>query len=57
MARLKTRYVLSNIIDCIKFCGEFELALRSQDEKIDSENPGIFKGLVNFSASLNSIFK
>lgn len=49
----KNRYVLSKIIDCIKFCGAFELALRGHDESETSDNPGIFRGLVNFSAELD----
>ena len=47
------RYVLSKIINCIKFCGAFELALRGHNEQEDSLNPGIFKGLINFSAELD----
>ncbi|CAG9771417.1 unnamed protein product [Ceutorhynchus assimilis] len=47
------RYVLSKIINCIKFCGAFELALRGHDEQKDSLNPGIFRGLINFSAELD----
>lgn len=50
----KNRYVLSKIIDCIKFCGAFELALRGHREDDESSNPGIFKGLVNFSAELDT---
>lgn len=53
----KNRYVLSKIIDCIKFCGAFELALRGHDEKDDSANPGIFKGLINFSTELDIALK
>ncbi|CAH1967268.1 unnamed protein product [Acanthoscelides obtectus] len=49
----KNRYVLSKIIDCIKFCGAFELALRDNDEKDGSSNPGIFRGLINFTAELD----
>ena len=49
----KNRYVLSKIIDCIKFCGAFELALRGHEETDDSLNPGIFKGLINFSSELD----
>lgn len=45
------RYVLSKFIDCIKFCGAFELALKEHDES--SENPGIFRGLVNFTSELD----
>lgn len=40
------RYILSKIIDCIKFCSAFKLALRGHNEKLDSENPGIFRGLI-----------
>nr|CAI5817936.1 unnamed protein product [Callosobruchus analis] len=38
----KNRYVLSKRIDCIKFC-----------ETSTSENPGIFRGLINFTAELD----
>ncbi|XP_060855369.1 uncharacterized protein LOC132933049 [Metopolophium dirhodum] len=51
------RYILSKIIDCIKFCGAFELALRGHNEKSDSENPGIFRGLINFSSELDNTLK
>lgn len=51
------RYILSRIIDCIKFCGAFELALRGHDETPDSANPGVFLGLVNFTAELDVIIK
>lgn len=50
----KNRYVLSKIINCIKFCGAFELALRGHDESDTSQNPGIFRGLINFAAELDS---
>ncbi|XP_051808999.1 zinc finger MYM-type protein 1-like isoform X2 [Acanthochromis polyacanthus] len=50
----KNRHVLSKIIDCIKFCGAFELALRGHDESESSENPGVFRGLVDFVASLDA---
>lgn len=53
----KNRYVLSKLIDCIKFCGAFELAFRGHCEDDDSLNPGIFKGLVNFSAELDTSLK
>ena len=32
----KNRYILSKIINCLKFCGSFELALRCHDESNDS---------------------
>lgn len=34
----ENRYILSKIIDCIRFCGAFELALRGHDETADSVN-------------------
>ncbi|XP_076259361.1 zinc finger MYM-type protein 1-like [Rhynchophorus ferrugineus] len=51
---LKNRYVLSKIINCIKFCGAFGLALRGHDESDTSQNLGIFHGLINFSAELDA---
>lgn len=53
----KNRYILSRIIDAIKFCGEFELGLRGHDETEESNNPGIFKGLINYTAALDSVLK
>ena len=32
----------------------FELALRSHDETSDSDHPGVFLGLVDFSAAIDS---
>ena len=49
----KNRYVLFKIIDCIQFCGAFELAMHGHDEGDNSLNPGVFKGLINFSAELD----
>lgn len=51
------RYILSKIINCIKFCGAFELALRAHDENSDFENPEILRGLINFSAELDTTLK
>ncbi|XP_030267317.1 zinc finger MYM-type protein 1-like isoform X2 [Sparus aurata] len=53
----KNRHILYKIIDCVKFCGAFELALRGHDESESSENPGVFKGLVDFVASLDSVLQ
>ncbi|CAH1117438.1 unnamed protein product [Phaedon cochleariae] len=59
----KKRYVLSKVIDCIKFCGAFELVLQGHDESDTSNNnktsnnQGIFPelmGLINFSAELDA---
>ena len=36
------RYILSKIINCIKFCGVFELPSSGHTETKDSENPGVF---------------
>ena len=41
----------------MKFCGAFELALRGHDESESSVNPGIFRGLVDFVASLDGALK
>ena len=41
-------------MECIKFCGAFELALRGHDETEDSDNPGIFRGLIDITAALDS---
>ncbi|XP_078533623.1 zinc finger MYM-type protein 1-like [Lissotriton helveticus] len=49
----RNRHILSKIIDCIRFCGAFELALRGHDESEGSTNPGIFMGLVDLVASLD----
>ncbi|RXN12340.1 zinc finger MYM-type 1-like protein [Labeo rohita] len=53
----KNRHILSRIIDYVKFCGAFELALRGHDESEGSDNPGIFRGLVDFVASLDGVLK
>ncbi|KAF0022279.1 hypothetical protein F2P81_025455 [Scophthalmus maximus] len=46
-------HILSKIIDAVKFCGAFELALRGHDESDTSENPGIFLGLIDLMASID----
>lgn len=38
-----------------KFCAAFELALRGHDDSEHSDNPGIFRGLVDFVASLDGV--
>ena len=53
----RNRHILSRIIDCIKFCGLHELALRGSNESEDSENPGIFLGLVKMQSELDSTLK
>ncbi|XP_067249008.1 zinc finger MYM-type protein 1-like isoform X2 [Chanodichthys erythropterus] len=54
---IKNRHILSRIIDCVKFCGAFELALHGHDERESSDDPGIFRGLVDFVASLDGVLK
>ena len=51
----KNRHILSKTVDCVKFCGAFQLALRGHDETDSSDNPGIFRGLVDFVASQDSV--
>lgn len=53
----RNRYILNKLIDCIKFCGAFELALRGHDETESSDNPGVFRGLVNFVSELDLVLK
>ncbi|XP_035221846.1 zinc finger MYM-type protein 1-like [Stegodyphus dumicola] len=53
----KNGEILFKIIDCIFFCGNFETPLRGHDEKDDSVNPGVFRGLVNFASKLDSDLK
>lgn len=49
----KNRYVLNIIINCIRFCGALELALRGHNESDDSENRGVFRELIDFSSHLD----
>lgn len=53
----KNREILSKIIDAIKFCANFELPLRGHDETADSGNPGIFRGLLEYSGKLDATLK
>ncbi|CAG9830426.1 unnamed protein product [Diabrotica balteata] len=55
----KNRFVLNKIINCMVFCGAFELALIRSDNNITetSDSQGILQGLVNFVSELDVIFK
>ncbi|GBP68170.1 Zinc finger MYM-type protein 1 [Eumeta japonica] len=53
----KNRYILSRLIDCVKFCGAFELALRGHDETIESSNAGVFRVLIDFASELDTVMK
>ena len=50
----ENRKILSKIIDCVKFCGRRELPLRGHNETNESENPGVFRGLVDFACEIDS---
>uniref|UniRef100_A0A1A8LWI8 Si:ch211-240b21.2 n=1 Tax=Nothobranchius pienaari TaxID=704102 RepID=A0A1A8LWI8_9TELE len=51
----RNQHLLNRIIDCVKFCGVFELALRGKDESKGSKNAGIFRGLLDLVASLDGV--
>lgn len=53
----KNRYVLKKIINAILFCGSFELPLRGHDETESSVNPGVFRGLIDYSSELDNALK
>lgn len=48
--QVKKNRTLSQIINCIKFCGKLELTLRGHDEGSSFENPRGFKGIINLVA-------
>ena len=43
------------LIDSIKFCGKFELPLRGRDETKNSDNPRIYRGLIDLMAELDNV--
>lgn len=51
----QNRHILRRLIMCVKFCGAFKLALRGHDETESSSNRGVYLGLVNFTAKLDSV--
>ncbi|XP_025410376.1 zinc finger MYM-type protein 1-like [Sipha flava] len=57
----KNRYILEKILNCIKFCGQHNLPLRGHNEKINSNNKGVFLGVIelckNLDVSLRSHFE
>ncbi|KAJ9581626.1 hypothetical protein L9F63_023209 [Diploptera punctata] len=53
----KNRHVLNLFINCIRFCGAFELALKDRNESEGSENKGIYRELINFSVQLDNELK
>jgi hypothetical protein len=53
----QNRSLLSRIIDCVRFCGAFELALRGHDESEHSRNKGVFRGLIDFVSEIDLSMK
>nr|CAH7746873.1 unnamed protein product [Callosobruchus chinensis] len=51
----ENRHTLRRLIMCMKFGGAFALELRAHDETSTSDNPGIYVGLVNFTAEIDSL--
>lgn len=49
----KNRDLLEKILNCVKFCGNYELPLRGHDEKVSSKNHGVFRGLINLCSDLS----
>ena len=43
----KNWHTLARFIEFVKFCEVFELVLRGKDESEGSNNPGVFRGLVD----------
>ena len=50
----KNREALSKIINIVKLCGKFELPLRGHNEKTNTDNPRVFRGLLDYTCSLDS---
>ena len=53
----ENRYILRRLIDCVVFCGAFQIALRGHDESTESLNPGIYRGLVDFVSEIDLAMK
>ena len=53
----QNRAILSRIINCIKFCGKYELPLRGHDETAGSAKPGVFRGLLELLSEYDSTLK
>ncbi|XP_030760634.1 uncharacterized protein LOC115885760 [Sitophilus oryzae] len=50
----KNRYVISKVINCIKFCGAFETVLLGHDEGDIPHNPGIVPGIIKVFAEIEA---
>lgn len=53
----QNRYILRRLIDCVVFCGAFQVALRGHDESTESLNPGIYRGLIDFVSEIDLAMK
>ena len=53
----ENRYILRRLIDCVVFCGAFQVALRGHDETTESPNPGIYRGLIDFVSEIDQAMK
>jgi hypothetical protein len=49
----KNHYILENILNCIRFCGQHNLPLRGHNEKINSNNKGVFIGVIELCKDLD----
>lgn len=49
------RTILRRILECIVFCGQYELPLRGDNESEASDNRGVFFGLVNLVARYDTV--
>ena len=49
----KNRKILNIILDTVLLCGRLDLSLRGHDESDESANPGVFRSLLEFAASLD----
>ncbi|XP_053578064.1 zinc finger MYM-type protein 1-like [Bombina bombina] len=48
------RYILGKIVECVRFCSEFGLTLQGNNEVGGSTTSGVFEGLVNLAATIDS---
>ncbi|VVC30074.1 Ribonuclease H-like domain,HAT, C-terminal dimerisation domain,Domain of unknown function DUF4371 [Cinara cedri] len=49
----KNRDVLEKILNCVKFCGKYELPLCDRDVKVKSKNQGVFCGLIDLYSNFD----
>uniref|UniRef100_A0A1B6EA54 TTF-type domain-containing protein n=2 Tax=Clastoptera arizonana TaxID=38151 RepID=A0A1B6EA54_9HEMI len=54
---MQNRYILNLIINSVRFCNAFELALRDHDSEKNSINTGISKAFINLSTEIETVLK